>query len=100
MSDVRKLIAMNHRVRDEIRMGTELLELSMKKLTDAFPEVSRQGLNIEFRNGSGEEGRDAGSKIVRCPQKCMNSIAGVLEHTEHLTMNIKRSEDESDEAFH
>jgi hypothetical protein len=100
ISDVRELIAMNRKIRNEIRMGTELLELSVKKLVDAFPEVSRQGLSTEFRSGAAEEGKDAGSKIVRCPQKCMSSIAGVLEHTELLTMNIKKAEDENDASFH
>jgi hypothetical protein len=66
----------------------------MKQLLTAYPDVSRQGLTRDFSHPAGEGESQLVFEAIKCPGKYMeSSIAVVLEHTEHITMGIKRDEE-------
>jgi hypothetical protein len=92
-SDIRGLIATQQALQRQAKNGAELLNYAMRNLVDAFPEVPVTGIGIGAHHGGDEWGRGNGMKAPQCPPRFMeSSIAIVLEHTEHLTMNIQRLE--------
>lgn len=78
------------RLRDAALQSSEILKMAVEKLADAFPEVPKStlGYDREIRVPPDE------SRVLKCPTKYMEgSVAVVLEHTEHITMNITRDGD-------
>jgi hypothetical protein len=99
-TDIRTLIERQIAIQREARTGTELLTFAMKNLTEAFPEVPQVGYSAAPSHHS-SVGEDSSriTKIPQCPTKYMEaSIATVLEHTEHLTVNLQRIDEEHPKA--
>ena len=79
------------KLRDAAQQGSEILKLAIEKLADAFPEVPKYtlGYDRELRTPVDEVQR-----APKCPSKYMDgSVAVVLEHTEHITINPTRGGD-------
>lgn len=94
---IRELIKKQQILRDSAINGEELLKLSSKKLMDAFPDVSPLGTGLLPTSHTlyqdDESNKESTSKVPKCPLRYMeSSIAVVLEHTEHLSIDIQRQD--------
>lgn len=96
LSLVRELIDQQKQLRESAKNCSELLKMATKKLSEAFPEVPHAGLGINVPSHNSfqeEEQNNANSKMPKCPLRFMeSSIAIVLEHTEHISIDIKRQD--------
>jgi hypothetical protein len=95
LTGVRGFIRRQRKFKADVQVGTDLMRLAMKHLIAAYPEVSRQGLSSEFVHPPSENEGIPFPVLegIKCPSRMMEaSIAVVLEHTEHMPMNIGRDE--------
>ncbi|OHT16277.1 hypothetical protein TRFO_13282 [Tritrichomonas foetus] len=102
IDNIRKLIQNQKNLRDSAINGTELLKIATKKLVEAFPDISHHGIGLSSSSQHSyqddDQNRDSVTRIPKCPQKYMeSSIAIVLEHTEHITLDIQRQEFQEEE---
>jgi hypothetical protein len=94
-SDIRRLIAAQHALQRQAKNGAELLNYAMRNLFDALLDAPVAGGSGGHHAGD-ESTRGNGGKGPQCPPRFMgSSIAIVLEHTEHITMNIQRWDEDA-----
>lgn len=96
LGQVRKLIEHQKQLRDSAKNCCELLKLATKKLSESFPEVSHSVLGVHHQSNNSyqeDEQNTTNSKVPKCPLRFMeSSIATVLEHTEHISIDLKRQD--------
>ena len=79
------------KLRDAALQSCEILKMAVEKLAEAFPEVPKGNLGYDRELRAPLE---ESQKTLRCPTKYMEgSVAVVLEHTEHVTINLTRDGD-------
>jgi preprotein translocase subunit SecD len=96
ITGVRGFLRRQQQLKESVQSSTDLLRSSLKQLMLAYPEVTRQGFTREFAQlaGEGEGQAQPPCEGIKCPTRYMeSSIAVVMEHTEKVTMNIKRDDD-------
>jgi hypothetical protein len=94
-SDMRRLIDRQIALQQAARNGTELLSFAMRNLTEAFPEVVHANFS---HHGAASDESSRTVKLPPCPTRYMEaSIAMVLEHIEHITLNLQRIDNPPEE---
>lgn len=86
---LQELILMQKRLCEAARNGALLLNLSTRKLIEAFPDVPR-GITLGTQVQSFDDiPRDYSSKLIKCPARFMeSSVSIVLEHTDNIAMDL------------
>ena len=96
LNGVRSFIKNQRNLCDSANNGTELLKLAIRKLVNSFHDIPSNGLGVPIPTHNAyqddDQNKDAPSVILKCPARFMEkSIAIVLEHTEHLTIDIQKN---------
>lgn len=101
LEKVRQLIEHQKQLRDSAKNCGELLDLTTRKLSESYPEISHSVLGVRIPSKIAfqeDEQNGTNSKIPKCPLRFMeSSIAIVLEHTEHISIDLKRQEFDNQE---
>lgn len=97
--NLQELILMQKRLCDAAQNGALLLNLSTRKLIEAFPDVPRTGLSLGPHVQSFDDIlKDYSSKLPKCPTRFMeSSVAIVMEHTDNIAMDLSNNANPSEQ---